>query len=125
MISHIVRRDPELEQNGLVVHGLLSILFSVLLHKADKQPSGVPEGWEKETFAAGGLMHIGFSNVCFEKLIVISSQGQGVINCETDKKIYCGENYDEDDLIAPTEELGDEIVPTAGDDGSGLYRELP
>jgi len=85
-------------------------------------PSGVPDGWERETFAVGGLMYIGFSNVCPEKLIVISSQGQSVINCETGEKVYCEENYDEDDLIALAEELGDEIVPIAGDCGGGLRR---
>lgn len=85
-------------------------------------PNGVPDGWEKETFAVGGLMYIGFSNVCSEKLIVISTQGQSVINCETGKKTYCEENYDEDNLIALAEELGDEIVPIAGDGGGGLRR---
>ena len=85
-------------------------------------PSSVPDGWEKETFAVGGLMYIGFSNIYTEKLIVISTQGQSVINCEKGKKTYCEENYDEDDLIALAEELGDEIVPIAGDGGGGLRR---
>lgn len=85
-------------------------------------PNGVPVGWEKTTFAVGGLMYIGFSNVCTEKLIVISSQGQRIINCKTGEKSYCEENYDESDLIAFTEELADEMIPIAGEGGGGLRR---
>lgn len=85
-------------------------------------PTGIPEGWEKATYAVGGLMYVGFSNVCTEKLVVISSQRQSVIDCKTGSKTYCSENYDEDDLIALAEELGDEIVPIAGDGGGGLRR---
>ena len=55
-------------------------------------------------------------------MIVISTQGQSIINCETDKKTYREENYDDDDFIPLAEELGDEIVPIAGDGGSGLRR---
>ena len=85
-------------------------------------PKGVPDGWEKIGFGVGGLMYIGFSNVCTEKLIVISSQGQRVINCRTGEKTYCDENYDEVELMALTEELGDEIVAIAGEGGGGLRR---
>ena len=85
-------------------------------------PTGTPDGWEKMTFAVGGLMYIGFSNVYVEKLMVISSQGQCVIDCRTGRKSYCAENYDENDLVALAEELGDEIVPIAGEGGGGLRR---
>ena len=85
-------------------------------------PTGIPDGWEKATYAVGGLMYIGFSNVCTEKLIVISSQSQSVIDCKRGSKTYCTENYDEDNFIALAEELGDEIVPIAGDGGGGLRR---
>lgn len=85
-------------------------------------PTGIPDGWEKATYAVGGLMYVGFSNVRTEKLVVISSQSQSVIDCKTGSKAYCTENYDEDDLIAIAEELGDEIVPIAGDGGGGLRR---
>lgn len=85
-------------------------------------PSGVPDGWKKTSFAVGGLMYIGFSNICTEKLIVISSQGQSIINCRTNEKIYGEENYDENDLIALAEDLGDEIVPISGEGGGGLRR---
>ncbi len=83
-------------------------------------PNGVPDGWGKTTFAVGGLMYIGFSNISTEKLIVISSQGQSIINCRTGEKAYCEENYDEGNLIALAEELGDEAIPIAGEGGGGL-----
>jgi len=85
-------------------------------------PTGVPDGWEKITYAVGGLTYLGFSNIHTEKLVVISSQRQSIIDCKTGSKTYCTENYDEDDLIALAEELGDEIVPIAGDGGGGLRR---
>lgn len=85
-------------------------------------PVGIPDGWEKATYAVGGLTYVGFSNVHTEKLVVISSQNQSVIDCGTGSKTYCSENYNEDNLIAIAEELGDEIVPIAGDGGGGLRR---
>ena len=85
-----------------------------LLALLEKIPHGVPAGWEKETFAVGGLMYIGFSNLQTEKLVVVSSQGQSVINCQTWEKVYCTENWDEEDLIACAEPLGNELVPIAG-----------
>ena len=85
-------------------------------------PIGIPNGWEKTTYAVGGLTYLGFSNVHTEKLVVVSSQRQSIIDCKTGSKTYCIENYDEDDLIALAEELGDEIVPIAGDGGGGLRR---
>ena len=63
-----------------------------LLDLLDKIPRGVPAGWEKETFAVGGLMYIGFSSLQTEKLVVISSQGQSVIDCRTWEKTCCEEN---------------------------------
>ena len=93
-----------------------------LSHIIQHIPSGIPSEWEKITFAVGGLMYVGFSNLRTEKLVVISSQRQSVIDCKTGDKTYCSENYDEDDLIALAEELGDEIVPIAGDGGGGLRR---
>ena len=93
-----------------------------LLDIIDRIPAGVPDGWEKNTFAVGGLMYLGFSSVCTEKLIVISSQGQRIINCRTGEKTSCDENYDEQDLIALAEELDEEVVPIAGEGGGGLRR---
>ena len=73
-------------------------------------PNGIPNGWEKTTYSVSGLTYVGFSNVCTEKLVVISTQRQSVIDCKTGSKTYCRENYDEDNLIALADELGDEIV---------------
>ena len=54
-----------------------------LLDIVQRIPVGIPDGWEKTTYAVGGLMYVGFSNVCTEKLVVISSQGQSVIDCKS------------------------------------------
>lgn len=43
--------------------------------------SDVPYGWIKETFAIGGLSEVGFSKKHPELLLVVSSQGRGVIDC--------------------------------------------
>ena len=96
-----------------------------LLDLLDKIPRGVPAGWEKETFAVGGLMYIGFSSLQTEKLVVISSQGQSVIDCRTWEKTCCEENYDEEGLAACAEPLGDELIPIAGEGGGGLRRFSP
>lgn len=87
---------------------------------ANQIPKGIPLDWECHTLSVGGLMYVGFSDIHTEKLICISSQGQSVINCKTMQKTFCDENYDEDDLIAYAEELGDEIIRIAGDMGGGL-----
>ena len=96
-----------------------------LLVLLEKIPHGVPAGWEKETFAVGGLTYLGFSNRQTEKLVVISSQSQSVIDCRTWEKIDCEENYDKENLIACAEPLGDELNPIAGEGGGGLRRFAP
>ena len=96
-----------------------------LLALLKKIPHGVPAGWEQEIFAVGGLTYLGFSNLQTEKLVVISSQRQCVIDCGTGEKVYCEENCDEQDLIACAEPLGDELVPIAGLEGGGLRRSSP
>lgn len=93
-----------------------------LIDKINQIPIGAPIGWECNLFAVGGLMYVGFSEIQPEKLICISSQGQSIIDCKTLKKIYCDEIYDEDNLIACVEELGDEMIRIAGDCGGGLRR---
>ena len=93
-----------------------------MINIVNQIPKGIPLGWECNTLAVGGLMYIGFSDVQTEKLICISSQAQSVINCKTMQKTYCDENYDEDNLVACAEELGDEIIKIAGDMGGGLRR---
>ena len=93
-----------------------------MINIVNQIPKEIPLGWESTTLAIGGLMYIGFSDVQTEKLICISSQAQSIINCKTMKKTYCDENYDENDLVACAEELGDEIIKIAGDMGGGLRR---
>ena len=93
-----------------------------LLETVSRIPAGVPQGWAKDSFAVGGLMYLGFSSISTEKLIVISSQGQRIINCRTGEKTYCDEIYDELELTALAGELGEEVVPIAGEGGGGLRR---
>lgn len=95
-----------------------------LVEIAERIPKGVPYGWEKTGFAVGGLMYLGVSERCPELLISISSQGQRVINCRTWEKLYCEENYDEEDLIACAEILGEELVPIAGMGGGGQFKHI-
>ena len=90
-----------------------------LLALLEKIPYGVPAGWEKETFAVGGLTYLGFSNLQTEKLVVISSQRQSVIDCRTWEKIDCEGSCDEENLVACAEPLGDELIPIAGEVGGG------
>lgn len=40
-----------------------------------------PKGWQKKTFPVGGLSEVGFSKKHPELLLVVSSQGRGVIDC--------------------------------------------
>lgn len=91
-----------------------------LINIANQIPKGIPSGWEYHVLSVGGLMYVGFSEMQTEKLICISSQGQSVINCKTLQKNYYDENYDENDLVAYAEDLGDEIIKIAGDMGGGL-----
>ncbi len=91
-----------------------------ILEVLSQIPKRVPEGWRKIDFAIAGLLYAGFSEVSTEKLICISSQGQSVINCKTGEKKFCDENYDEHDLIACADELGDEMIHIAGIGGGGM-----
>lgn len=93
-----------------------------IINTVNQIPKGTPLGWECHTLAVGELMYIGFSDVETEKLICISSEAQSVIDCKTMQKTYCDENYDENDLIAWAEGLGDEIIKIAGDMGGGLRK---
>lgn len=93
-----------------------------LLALIDRIPEGVPDGWDKITIAVGGLMYIGFSEIHTEKLVCISSRGQSVIDCRSGQKQYCEENYEEENLRAWAEELGEESLAIAGEGGGGLRR---
>lgn len=83
-------------------------------------PEGIPPGWERSTFAVGGLMYVGFSEIQTERLVCISSQGQSLIDCSTGAKVYVGEHYEEGSLLAYSDGLGDEAVRIAGEGGGGL-----
>ena len=83
-------------------------------------PEGTPQGWARRDLAVGGLMYVGFSQARTEQLICISSRGQSLIDCSTGEKRYEEECYDENDLLAYSEALGEEAVPLAGEGGGGL-----
>ena len=89
-------------------------------------PGDPPIGWEKITFAIGGLTEVGFSKRYPELLLVISSQGRGVIDCskfelvERDRNTNC-------EWINPYELwamgiglLSDEKIMVSGLHGGGL-----
>lgn len=91
-----------------------------LLDLIHQIPNGPPPGWSCNTLAVGGLMYIGFSERHTNKLVCISSRGQSIINCETLKKTYCDECFDEENLTAQAEEFGTEQIRIAGEGGGGL-----
>lgn len=81
-----------------------------------------PEGWKKSgTFAVGGLTEIGFSKQS-EMLLVISSAGRGIVDCNLGKKVA---RDDESDGVwySPRELLCDGIGPIDGErvQIAGLY----
>lgn len=93
-----------------------------LLRIIRRIPAGTPAGWERRILAVGGLMYVGFSEVRPELLVCISSQGQSLVHCQTGEKRYGEERYDEAELAACAEALGDERVRIAGEGGGGLRR---
>jgi len=85
-----------------------------------------PTGWEKETFAIGGLHSVGFSKKIPEMLLVVSSQGRGLIDCS--KLELIGRDYDDSwEWMNSYElwtigigELSAEKILIGGIDGGGL-----
>lgn len=71
-------------------------------------------------FAVGGLEWIGFSHKKPELLFVISSQKNTVMNCKTGRIIECDLEYDEEEMIAYTDQVEDEAIPLAGQYGGKL-----
>lgn len=71
-------------------------------------------------FAVGGLEWIGFSHKKPELLFVISSQKNTVMNCKTGRIIECDLEYDEEEMIAYTDQVEDEVIPLAGQYGGKL-----
>lgn len=88
--------------------------------------SETPTGWIKETFAVGGLSEVGFSKKYPELLLVVSSQGRGIIDCSKLELIERDYN-DNFDWINTFElwamgigKIADEKIMVAGLHGGGL-----
>lgn len=106
------KKDPNLER-------LVNILGKI-------KEAESPDGWEKITSAAvGGLSDLGFSKIG-PYILVISSQGRGVFDCNTGKKVArddesYGDWFNERELlcegIGPIES---EKIQTTGIQGGGL-----
>ena len=71
-------------------------------------------------FAVGGLEWIGFSHKKPELLFIISSQKNTVMNCKTGRIIECDLEYDEEEMIAYTDQVEDEAIPLAGQYGGKI-----
>lgn len=86
----------------------------------------LPTGWKKETFTIGGLCNVGFSKKFPEMLLVVSSQGRGVIDCSKFELIE--RDHDDSWEWMDTFELwamgigklSDEKIAVAGIHGVGL-----
>ncbi len=72
-------------------------------------------GWSKiMAFSVSGLIWIGFSKRQPNKLLCISSQYTSCINCDTKEIIKCEADYDEENYIAISSCLPDELVDIYG-----------
>lgn len=85
-----------------------------------------PNGWRKTVFAIGGLSEIGFSKQNSNLLLVISSQGRGVIDCQKGELIErdYDTNWDWRDSYEMTAQgigvLSKEKILVSGLHGGGL-----
>lgn len=90
--------------------------------KADKNP----EGWTHvSSVAVGGLLSVGFSRVEPHLLLVVSSSGRSLVDCDTGNKIE--RDYEEyeglDDWSLTCKGIGrlrDETITICGPNGGGL-----
>lgn len=72
-------------------------------------------GWTTiSEFSVGGLMWVGFSKRQPNKLLCISSQYDSLVDCDTGEIIECDVDYDEDNCIAVSTCLPDEVVDICG-----------
>lgn len=72
-------------------------------------------GWTKVTeFSVGGLMWFGFSKRQPNKLLCISSQHASCVDCDTGAIMECDVDYDEDNCIAVSTCLPDEVIDICG-----------
>lgn len=85
-----------------------------------------PNGWVKKTFAIGGLSDVGFSKKNTELLLIVSSQGRGIIDCSKLELIE-RDNNDDFDWLNPYKLLADgfgtlanEKIFISGLSGGGL-----
>lgn len=83
-------------------------------------PKNIPVNWNRFDMGVGGIEYIGFSEIQTEKLICISSQEQSMIDCKTKEIVFGEVNYDEQNLIAVSDMLEDEVIRLAGIGGGGL-----
>lgn len=85
-----------------------------------------PNGWKKSTFAIGGLTEIGFSKHNPNLLLVISSQGRGLIDCQNSELIERDNDTDFEwiNSYEMTSQgigiLSNEIILVSGLHGGGL-----
>jgi hypothetical protein len=85
-----------------------------------------PNGWRKTVFAIGGLSEIGFSKQIPNLLLVVSSQGRGVIDCQKSELIERDDdtNWDWIDSYEMTAQgigvLSNEKILVSGLHGGGL-----
>lgn len=93
-----------------------------ILKILERVPKRTPPGWQRKDFAVGGLLYAGFSEVQTKTLVCISSGKISMIDCETGEKEDCEGDYDEDDLIAYVDGLGDESIRIEGICGGALRR---
>ncbi len=94
-----------------------------ILVKAKNQ--SCPDNWEFEQFTVGGLTEVGFSKKNENLLLVISSNGRGLIDCSKFKKIERDYNDDFEIDYSDLTCLGigglkDENIRIAGLHGGGL-----
>jgi len=88
--------------------------------------SDTPNGWQKKTFAVGGLSEVGFSKNYPQLLLIVSSQGRGVIDCLKFEMTDRDDNTDFDWINSQElwsfgiGKLADEKIIVGGLDGGGL-----
>jgi len=97
---------------------------TVYIAQCVKDGKTLPDEWEhKIGYAVGGLQAVGFYRNS-EKLLVVSSRGQSVIDCETGERIHRdrdNDGYDPDQLLAhATNDESLELVNMSGMDGGNL-----
>lgn len=105
----------------------------IRLQKAIASAKDIRENpnWKVLSYAVGGLEDVGFSKNYPDLLLILSSQGRGVLDCKSEKIIARDRDYEADYMnfekliakgIGP---IADEEVPVSGIHGGGLHKYLP